>query len=148
MEHKVAKTKESQILSWIFWHFFTEAYNDFCFFAYKWLSIHSILTLQAAHTKCVLPTFILNKLYNIPIPVWLLVSSFMSRHLFQVKKDPKTQQSKGFGFIRFSSYESQIRVLSKRHMIDGRWCDVKIPNSRDGQASELSRKVSTITIIS
>ncbi|OQR71960.1 TAR DNA-binding protein 43-like, partial [Tropilaelaps mercedesae] len=58
----------------------------------------------------------------------------------QVKKDPKTQQSKGFGFIRFSSYESQIRVLSKRHMIDGRWCDVKIPNSRDGQASELSRK--------
>jgi len=59
----------------------------------------------------------------------------------QVKKDPKSGQSKGFGFIRFANYESQARVLSKRHMIDGRWCDVKIPNSKEGQALELSRKV-------
>ena len=50
--------------------------------------------------------------------------------LFQVKKDVKSGQSKGFGFIRFSSYESQMRVLAQRHMIDGRWCDVKIPNSK------------------
>lgn len=50
--------------------------------------------------------------------------------LFQVKKDPKTGQSKGFGFIRFASYESQMRVLAQRHMIDGRWCDVKVPNSK------------------
>ena len=50
--------------------------------------------------------------------------------LFQVKKDIKTGQSKGFGFIRFASYESQMRVLAQRHMIDGRWCDVKIPNSK------------------
>ena len=49
---------------------------------------------------------------------------------FQVKKDIKTGQSKGFGFIRFASYESQMRVLAQRHMIDGRWCDVKIPNSK------------------
>lgn len=48
----------------------------------------------------------------------------------QVKKDPKTGQSKGFGFIRFASYESQMRVLAQRHMIDGRWCDVKVPNSK------------------
>jgi TAR DNA-binding protein 43 len=48
----------------------------------------------------------------------------------QVKKDSKTGQSKGFGFIRFGSYESQMRVLAQRHMIDGRWCDVKIPNSK------------------
>ena len=48
----------------------------------------------------------------------------------QVKKDIKTGQSKGFGFIRFASYESQMRVLAQRHMIDGRWCDVKIPNSK------------------
>lgn len=48
----------------------------------------------------------------------------------QVKKDPKTNQSKGFGFVRFSSYEAQMRVLAMRHMIDGRWCDVKIPNSK------------------
>lgn len=59
----------------------------------------------------------------------------------QVKKDPNTGQSKGFGFIRFANYEAQVRVLAKRHLIDGRWCDVKIPNSKDGQASELSRKV-------
>ena len=48
----------------------------------------------------------------------------------QVKKDIKTGQSKGFGFIRFASYEVQMRVLAQRHMIDGRWCDVKIPNSK------------------
>ena len=48
----------------------------------------------------------------------------------QVKKDAKTGQSKGFGFIRFANYETQMRVLSQRHMIDGRWCDVKIPNSK------------------
>ena len=48
----------------------------------------------------------------------------------QVKKDPKSGQTKGFGFIRFGTFESQMRVLSQRHMIDGRWCDVKIPNSR------------------
>ena len=54
----------------------------------------------------------------------------MLNHLFQVKKDAKTGQSKGFGFIRFANYDSQVRVLSQRHLIDGRWCDVKIPNSK------------------
>ena len=49
-----------------------------------------------------------------------------------MKKDIKTGQSKGFGFIRFASYEVQMRVLAQRHMIDGRWCDVKIPNSKVG----------------
>ena len=53
--------------------------------------------------------------------------------IFQVKKDIKTGQSKGFGFIRFAVYECQMRVLAQRHMIDGRWCDVKIPNSKEGQ---------------
>jgi len=48
----------------------------------------------------------------------------------QVKKDPKTGLSKGFGFIRFGGYDVQIRVLAQRHMIDGRWCDVKVPNSK------------------
>lgn len=49
---------------------------------------------------------------------------------FQVKKDPKSGQSKGFGFVRFGSYEAQARVLTQRHMIDSRWCDVKVPNSK------------------
>ena len=59
----------------------------------------------------------------------------------QVKKDIKTGQSKGFGFIRFSCYESQMRVLAQRHMIDGRWCDVKIPNSKEGQVQQVPCKV-------
>ncbi|XP_037085397.1 TAR DNA-binding protein 43-like [Pollicipes pollicipes] len=61
----------------------------------------------------------------------------------QVKKDPKSGQSKGFGFIRFGTFESQMRVLSQRHMIDGRWCDVKIPNSRsmEGQQHQVPCKV-------
>ena len=50
--------------------------------------------------------------------------------LFQVKKDPKTGQSKGFGFVRFAEYESQLKCMAQRHMIDGRWCDVRIPNSK------------------
>lgn len=49
---------------------------------------------------------------------------------FQVKRDIKTGQSKGFGFIRFVNYESQVKCCSQRHMIDGRWCDVTIPNSK------------------
>ena len=30
-----------------------------------------------------------------------------------------------------------MRVLAQRHMIDGRWCDVKIPNSKEGQVRSL-----------
>lgn len=51
-------------------------------------------------------------------------------HFFCHNQDVKTGQSKGFGFIRFASYESQLRVLTQRHLIEGRWCDVKIPNSK------------------
>ena len=29
-----------------------------------------------------------------------------------------------------------MRVLAQRHMIDGRWCDVKIPNSKEGQVRD------------
>ncbi|KAJ9587327.1 hypothetical protein L9F63_019154, partial [Diploptera punctata] len=61
--------------------------------------------------------------------------SFGEVLMAQVKKDPKSGQSKGFGFIRFGTYESQMRVLAQRHMIDGRWCDVKIPNSKNLDAA-------------
>lgn len=66
----------------------------------------------------------------------VMLSSFVKfKHLctvlhFQVKKDPISGQSKGFGFVRLANLETQARVLSKRHMIDGRWCDVKIPISK------------------
>lgn len=59
----------------------------------------------------------------------------------QIKKDPKTDKSKGFGFIRFASHETQLRVMAQRHMIDGRWCDVKVPNSKEGFPQQVPFKV-------
>uniref|UniRef100_A0A1B6F1X4 TAR DNA-binding protein 43 n=1 Tax=Cuerna arida TaxID=1464854 RepID=A0A1B6F1X4_9HEMI len=67
--------------------------------------------------------------------------SFGEVLMAQVKKDPKTGQSKGFGFIRFASHEAQIRVMAQRHMIDGRWCDVKVPNSKEGYVQQVPCKV-------
>lgn len=55
----------------------------------------------------------------------------------QVKQDPKTKQSKGFGFVRFADYEVQKKVLGQRHLIDGRWCDVRIPNSKNFQDQQV-----------
>lgn len=60
--------------------------------------------------------------------------------MVQVKKDGKGQ-SKGFGFVRFSNYETQLRVLGQRHQIDGRWCEVKVPNSKEGQVQQVPCKV-------
>ncbi|KAK2161295.1 hypothetical protein LSH36_119g08000 [Paralvinella palmiformis] len=57
-------------------------------------------------------------------------SKFGELLMVQVKRDVKTGQSKGFGFVRFGDYEAQLKCLSQRHMIDGRWCDVRIPNSK------------------
>ncbi|CAK1586559.1 unnamed protein product [Parnassius mnemosyne] len=62
-------------------------------------------------------------------------SSFGELLMVQVKRDAKTGLSKGFGFIKFAEYEAQLRALGRRHMIDGRWCDVRIPNSKDGGAA-------------
>lgn len=59
----------------------------------------------------------------------------------QLKRDPKTGMSKGFAFIRFASYTPQMRVLAQRHMIDGRWCDVRIPNSKEGSVTSMPCKV-------
>ncbi|CAA90120.1 Tar DNA-binding protein homolog 1 [Caenorhabditis elegans] len=42
--------------------------------------------------------------------------------------------SKGFGFVRMSSVGEQNKVLAiPQHMIDGRRCDVKVPDGRDKQ---------------
>lgn len=49
--------------------------------------------------------------------------------MIQIKKD-NTGQSRGYGFVRFEKFESQVKVLAQKHMIDGRMCDVKIPNSK------------------
>ncbi|XP_075166192.1 TAR DNA-binding protein 43-like isoform X2 [Haematobia irritans] len=58
----------------------------------------------------------------------------------QIKKDIHSGQSKGFGFVRFGSYDVQARVLSNRHSIDGRWCEVKVPNSK-GAPNQIPCKV-------
>merc|ERR1719427_293786 len=51
--------------------------------------------------------------------------------MIQLKRKPGTGDSKGFGFIRFTEKEAEQKVLQQRHMIDGRWCDIKIPDSQD-----------------
>ncbi|OXB64432.1 hypothetical protein ASZ78_010015 [Callipepla squamata] len=61
-------------------------------------------------------------------------STFGEVLMVQVKKDIKTGHSKGFGFVRFTDYETQVKVMSQRHMIDGRWCDCKLPNSKVAQS--------------
>ncbi|VDQ00677.1 unnamed protein product [Trichobilharzia regenti] len=59
-----------------------------------------------------------------------------------VKRDPLTQQSKGYGFIRFADYTAQVMCLAERHSIDNRQCDVRIPISKtEGDRQEVSRKV-------
>jgi hypothetical protein len=61
--------------------------------------------------------------------------------LCQVKRDPQTNHSKGYGFIRFADFSAQIHCLTQRHFIESRWCDVRIPNSKEGSAVAPSRKV-------
>ena len=71
--------------------------------------------------------------------------------MIQLKKRPGSGESKGFGFIRLQSciYNARFtiicnvtvtrfvdkdvekKVLLQRHMIDGRWCDIKIPESQE-----------------
>jgi len=57
----------------------------------------------------------------------------------KVNKDAKTGSSKGFGFIRFASYESQKKALGQQHVIDRRICQVKIPNSKGGPPPNSNR---------
>uniref|UniRef100_A0A8C6S7P5 TAR DNA binding protein, like n=1 Tax=Neogobius melanostomus TaxID=47308 RepID=A0A8C6S7P5_9GOBI len=62
--------------------------------------------------------------------------------MVQVKRDTATGNSKGFGFVRFTDYETQTKVVSQRHMIDGRWCDCKLPNSKSSPDEPMrSRKI-------
>uniref|UniRef100_S4RY69 TAR DNA-binding protein 43 n=1 Tax=Petromyzon marinus TaxID=7757 RepID=S4RY69_PETMA len=70
-------------------------------------------------------------------------STFGEVLMAQVKRDIKTGNSKGFGFVRFRDYETQLKVLAQRHMIDGRWCDCKLPNSKEQQVGDAfrSRKI-------
>ncbi|CAI5441156.1 unnamed protein product [Caenorhabditis angaria] len=47
--------------------------------------------------------------------------------------------SKGFGFVRMATVEEQSKVISiPQHMIDGRRCDVKVPEGKD-RTGKISR---------
>lgn len=65
--------------------------------------------------------------------------------MVQIKTDPKSGKSRGFGFVRFAKSSIQNKLLSMRHFIDGRWCDVRVPLSKAeaeaSKAAQLSRKI-------
>jgi len=65
--------------------------------------------------------------------------------MVQVKTDPKSGKSRGFGFVRFAKSSIQNKLLSMRHFIDGRWCDVRVPLSKAeadaSKAANISRKI-------
>lgn len=66
-------------------------------------------------------------------------------NMVQIKTDPKSGKSRGFGFVRFAKSSIQNKLLSMRHFIDGRWCDVRVPLSKAEadatKAAQLSRKI-------
>jgi len=47
----------------------------------------------------------------------------------QIKRDA-SGNSKGFGFIRYEDYSSQVKALGQRHYVNNRWVEVKIPASK------------------
>ncbi|RCN34642.1 hypothetical protein ANCCAN_19507 [Ancylostoma caninum] len=52
----------------------------------------------------------------------------------EIKRTPEGS-SKGFGFVQMSTVEEQDKVLATaNHMLDGRRCDVRIPDQRHGDA--------------
>lgn len=76
----------------------------------------------------------------------LSLRSYFSRYgdvvMTQIKRDPSTQKSRGYGFVRFDDYSAQVMCLAERHMIDHRLCDVRIPMSKmEGDRQEVSRKI-------
>eukprot|EP00112_Aurelia_sp_Birch-Aquarium-sp1_P024544 Seg782.4 transcript_id=Seg782.4/GoldUCD/mRNA.D3Y31 product="TAR DNA-binding protein 43" protein_id=Seg782.4/GoldUCD/D3Y31 len=49
----------------------------------------------------------------------------------QVKKDPMTGESRGFGFVSFADNKAAETVLSRTHLILGRRCEVRLPRPKD-----------------
>jgi len=66
--------------------------------------------------------------------------------MIQLKKRPGTGESKGFGFIRFVDKDVEKKVLLQRHMIDGRWCDIKIPDSQERKDQNKDKTVHKIFV--
>jgi len=66
--------------------------------------------------------------------------------MVQLKKRPGSGESKGFGFIKFAEKEVEKKVLLQRHMIDGRWCDIKIPESQDRKDTNKDKSLHKIFV--
>jgi len=58
-------------------------------------------------------------------------SQFGDVSFVQVKKDPTTGESRGFGFVSFSDNETAEDVLGRSHTIMGRRCEVRLPRAKD-----------------
>ena len=45
----------------------------------------------------------------------------------QIKRDHKTRESRGFGFLRFKDPAIQSKVMTMTHTIKGRRCELRPP---------------------
>jgi RNA recognition motif-containing protein len=50
----------------------------------------------------------------------------------------QVRQSKGFAFIKFKDLEAQEKVLLTRHMIQDRWCDVKVSEKQEKKNAKVA----------
>lgn len=102
---------------------------------------------SAAKTKRLEKKLICSDLICLGLP-WKATESSIKQYfeqfgevvMVQLKRD-KNGTFKGFGFIRFATYASQMRALAQRHNIDSRWVDVRIPNSKEGVVPQMPCKV-------
>ncbi|XP_050534838.1 TAR DNA-binding protein 43-like [Daktulosphaira vitifoliae] len=67
-------------------------------------------------------------------------SKYGELRMAQVKKTADGR-SRGFGFIRFKDQESQVRSMLDSHVINGRRCEIKIPNIKDAFINEAPKKI-------
>lgn len=47
-----------------------------------------------------------------------------------MKLDPRTKESRGFGFIRFKSTSAAEKALKASHSILGRRCELRLPKRK------------------
>ncbi|KAI5064850.1 hypothetical protein GOP47_0019545 [Adiantum capillus-veneris] len=63
-----------------------------------------------------------------------------------VMKDRMTGQSRGFGYVTFSTVEDATKAVSSQHVLNGRSLDVKIATPKDEMVPSASKKVSRIFV--
>lgn len=57
--------------------------------------------------------------------------------LHEIKRDPQSMKSKGFGFIRYKTADAAQVVLKSEHHVAGRRCEVRLPKKRDEKPLKL-----------